>query len=102
MATALANWRDVRVEAWHGLSGNDHIAWGMDTGYSSPFAIEAANIHDNSIDASFHFERMRDAKSWWLILTGMGPDGNRYVLATGGGGGSSFNGSVWDWITAAQ
>jgi hypothetical protein len=102
MATALANWHDVRVEAWHGMLGNDPNSFGMDTRYSSPFAIEPANFHDNSIDASFHFGQWRDAKSWWLILTGIGPDGHRYVLSAGGGGGSSFNGSVWDWLTAPQ
>jgi hypothetical protein len=102
MATALAEWHDVRVEAWHGLSGSDPSSFGADTRYSSPFAIEPANIHDNSIDASFHFGQWRDAKSWWLILTGVGPDGRRYVLSAGGGGGSTFNGSVWDWLTATQ
>ncbi len=102
MATALAKWRDVRVEAWHGAPWNDHLSYGLDPRYSGPFAIQPANIHDSSLDASFHFERVRDAKSWWLILTGVGPDGNRYVLSIGGGGGSSFNGSVWDWLTAPQ
>jgi hypothetical protein len=102
MATALADWHDVRVEAWHGMSGNDPNSFGLDPRYSSPFAIEPANIHDNSIDASFRFGQWRDAKSWWLILTGVGPDGHRYVLSAGGGGGSSFNGSAWDWLTAPQ
>jgi hypothetical protein len=102
MATALAKWSDVRVEAWHGMSGNDSNSWGLDPRYSSPFATEPANVHDDSVDASFRFGQWRDTKSWWLILTGVGPDGNRYVLSVGGGGSSSFNGSVWDWLTAPQ
>ena len=100
--TALANWSDVRFEAWHALSMNDPSSYGVDPHYSSPFAIQPANFHDNNLDASFHFERMRDAKAWWVFLTGIGPDGRRYRLADGGGGGSSFNGSVWDWLTAPQ
>jgi hypothetical protein len=100
--TALANWTDVRFEAWHLLSMNDPSSYGVDPHYSSPIAIQPANFHDNSVDATFHFERMRDAKFWWVFLTGIGPDGHRYRLADGGGGGSSFNGSVWDWLTAPQ
>jgi hypothetical protein len=100
--TALANWTDVRFEAWHSLSMNDPSSYGVDPHYSSPIAIQPANFHDNSVDATFHFERMRDAKFWWVFLTGIGPDGHRYRLADGGGGGSSFNGSAWDWLTAPQ
>jgi hypothetical protein len=101
--TALANWTDVRFEAWRALPGNDDPASdGVDPQYSSPLAIQPANFHDNSLDATFHFERMRDSKFWWVFLTGIGPDGHRYRLADGGGGGSSFNGSVWDWLTAPQ
>lgn len=101
-ATVLANWTDVRVEAWHALPGNDPNSFGVDPRYASPIAIQPANFHDNSLDASFHFERMRGAGSWWVFLTAVGPDGRRYRLAVGGGGGSSFSGSVWDWLTAPQ
>ena len=102
MSTALANWSDVRFEAWRGMPENDPAVYGVDPQYLSALAIQPANFHDNSLDASFHFERMRDAKFWWVFLTGIGPDGHRYRLADGGGGSSSFNGSAWDWLTAPQ
>jgi hypothetical protein len=45
---------------------------------------------------------MRNAGDWWVFLTGVGPDGHRYRLEDVGGGSSTFNGSVWDWVTAPQ
>jgi hypothetical protein len=50
----------------------------------------------------FHFERLRDASPWWVVLTAVGPDGHRYLLDGGQGGSSDFNGSAWDWLTAPQ
>jgi hypothetical protein len=102
MSTALANWRDVRFEAWRAMNWSDPASYGVDPQYLSALAIQPATFHGSSVDATFHFERMRDAKSWWVFLTGIGPDGHRYRIADGGGGGSSFNGSVWDWLTAPQ
>ena len=37
---------------------------------------------------------------WELFLTGAGADGRRYVIASGGGGNSTFTGAVWDWVMA--
>jgi hypothetical protein len=102
MATVLANWRDLRFEAWHGLPGNPPEPYGIDTSYSSPFATQPAVLSGTSLAARFHFERMRNAGSWWLFLTGVGPDGHRYRLGGGVGGQSYFNGSAWDWLTASQ
>jgi hypothetical protein len=102
MAAALANWHDVRFEAWHALPDDPSVAYGIDTRYSSPFAVQPAVIHADYLDAVFHFERMRHAGSWWVAITAVGPDGQRYRLADGSGGSSTFNGSVWEWLTAAQ
>ena len=96
---ALANWHDVRFEAWRGLE-ND---FGIDTRFSAALAIQPALSQGTNLDATFHFERMRDAGSWWVVVTAVGPDGQRYRLQDSvGGGNSSFNGSVWDWLTAPQ
>jgi hypothetical protein len=37
-----------------------------------------------------------------VVLTAVGPDGHRYRMDDGQGGLSFFNGSAWDWLTAAQ
>ena len=100
IATVLANWRDMRFEAWH--AGINQYSIGVDTRYSSPLEVQPAVLHGSSLDAVFHFERLRDARSWWVVLTAVGPDGHRYRLNDGQGGDAIFNGSAWDWLTAPQ
>ena len=90
----------VRVEAWHGFLDSPSVSYGIDPHYSSPFAVQPAAVYDTYLDAVFHFERMRSAGSWWVMLTAVGPDGHRYRLSDGDGGGSHSNGSAWDWLTA--
>ena len=102
VATVLANWRDMRFEAWHAPAGVGLDSIGIDPHYTSPFEIQPAVLHGSSLDALFHFERLRDARSWWVVLTGVGPDGHRYRLDDGQGGDATFNGSAWDWLTAPQ
>jgi hypothetical protein len=102
-APVLINWRDLRFEAWHGQPmWQDSGAIGVDTHYSSPFAVQPAVLQGDSLQADFHFERMRGARSWWVVLTGVGPDGSRYRLGDGSGNATDFNGSAWDWLTAPQ
>ena len=101
VASVLAKWTDLRFEAWH--ARDDFPAtYGIDPGYSSPFATEPAADYGTYLAARFHFERLRDAGYYWVVLTGVGPDGHRYRLSDGTGGGSSFYGSAWDWLTAPQ
>jgi hypothetical protein len=103
LGPALANWKDVRFEAWHALSMDAPGPGGIDTGYSSPFTTRPAIIEGNSLQARFDFEHMRDAGTWWVVLTGVGPNGHRYRLDEFGYGDSTdFNGSAWDWLTAPQ
>lgn len=102
-APVLMNWKDLRFEAWHALPiWSDSLAMGIDTTYRGPLAVQPAQLQGDSLQATFHFERMRDARSWWVVLTGVGPDGNRYRLGDGSGRETDFNGSVWDWLTAPQ
>ena len=102
-ASVLTNWKDLRFEAWHGQPmWQDSGAIGIDTRYTGAFAVQPAVLRGDSLQATFHFERMRDARSWWVVLTGVGPDGNRYRLGDGTGRETDFDGSVWDWLTAPQ
>ncbi len=102
-APILTNWKDIRFEAWHGQPmWRDSGAVGIDTRYTSAFAVQPAVLQAKSLQADFNFARMRDARSWWVVLTGVGPDGSRYRLGDGTGGETDFNGSAWDWLTAPQ
>jgi hypothetical protein len=98
----LSNWRDIRFEAWHAISIEEPGPGGIDTHYASPFAIQPATLHGDSLDASFPFQKYRDAGSWWVVLTAVGPDGHRYRLDMGGGDYTSFSGTAWEWLTAPQ
>ncbi|MGA3057203.1 MAG: permease prefix domain 1-containing protein [Candidatus Limnocylindrales bacterium] len=98
----LSNWRDIRFEAWHAISIDLPGPGGIDTHYTSPFAVQPATLHGDSLSASFSFQKYRNAGSWWIVLTAVGPDGHRYRLDIGGGDSTSFNGSAWDWLTAPQ
>jgi hypothetical protein len=102
MTTVLSYWHDLRFEAWHSLPDDPSTGFGLDTKYSEPFAVLPAEIHPTWLQAVFHLERLRDAGFFQVVLTGVGPDGKRYMLDDCGGGESSFNGSVWDWLTAPQ
>jgi len=102
IAPFLKNWHEVRFEAWHALPMDEPGPGGIDTRYSAPLAIQPAVLSGNSLSAIFHFERLRGAGWWWVVLTAVGPDGVRYRVGDGGGGNSSFNGSAWDWLTAPQ
>jgi hypothetical protein len=101
-AAIRSNWTDLRFEAWHALPMDEPGPDGIDTRYSAPFAVQPAVSSGNDLTAVFHFERLRDAGSWWVVLTAVGPDGHRYLLDDGQGGTSYFNGSAWDWLTAPQ
>jgi len=102
VARVLSYWTDVRFEAWHALPMDAPGPGGIDTRYSAPFALQPAVSRGNDLTAVFHFERLRDAGSWWVVLTAVGPDGHRYRLDDGQGGNSYFSGSAWDWLTAPQ
>jgi hypothetical protein len=103
MASVLASWSDLRFEAWHALPFmSDSGQLGIDTRYASPFAVQPAVLQGDSLPATFHFEHMRDARSWWVVLTGVAPDGHRYRLGDGTGNETDFDGSAWDWLTAPQ
>jgi hypothetical protein len=100
-SAALASWRDLRFEAWHAVLSPDVGPIGIDTAYRSPFLTQPAVLNDGDLQAAFHFEKLRDAGTWWVLLTGTGPDGRRYRLMDAGGM-TMFNGSAWDWLTAPQ
>ena len=103
LSSVLANWRDLRFEAWHGVEPELLGPGGVDTRYSSPFGVQPAVLDTEVLRAEFHFEKLRDAEgAWYVFLTGVAPDGIRYRLDDGSSGSSDFFGSAWDWLTAPQ
>ena len=96
-------WTGLRLEAWPGVSG------GIRAGSQSPMATATATHQNESptqaeaITASFRIAIEREVTGWsnyWIVLTGIGPDGHRYRLANGAGLTAEFYGNAWDWLTA--
>ena len=102
LESILSRWRDLRFEAWRGQSVAGIVA-GVDPSSSSPFDIQRVQwVEGGGLQARFRFDSYRDGNRWWVVLTGVAPDGQRYRLDDGGGGTTTFYGSVWDWLTAPK
>jgi hypothetical protein len=95
-AGALHGWSDLRLEAWRMTPTDFHIA----PGQTAPFAIAPASLIDGALSGSVRVDRTRGVETYGVLLTGVAPDGVRYVLAGPDGGQTAFRGTVWEWFTA--
>lgn len=93
----LAQFTDLRLEAWHAENGAD---WRFDSRYDAPFAVGPVERRNGILAGSVVTNRDPYVDMWHLVLTGLAPDGVRYVLDASGGGQSTFSGTVWDWVVA--
>jgi hypothetical protein len=103
--TSLAGFQDVRVEVWRAEMFDNipdpAVGFVPDRAYSAPFAIIPAVRAAGQIGFDFDFSHLRNTR-WLIFLTGVGPDGQRHRLAYPGTAQSSFYGTIWDWLTAAD
>jgi hypothetical protein len=104
--TRLSQFRDLRIELWRGariLGAPDYATDFLpDPAYSIPFAIRPVEA-DREVSATFDVSHVRTTR-WTVFLTGVAPGGIRYRLtgAFSPSTTSSFSGTVWDWLTAAN
>jgi hypothetical protein len=103
----LAQYRDVRFEAWRGTlipgEREDGMDYLPDYRYAGPFATSPAARDRSELLGSFDLSHVR-ATRWVIFLTGVGPDGVRYRLSGAMPPESvttHFSGTVWDWLTAS-
>ena len=97
-AIAAREWRDLRLEAWHALPSS----MGVDPNYDAPFVSVPVEAVDGTVEATLALNRTPGVANWWVALTGLGSDGERYVLSAPAGGNTTFRGSVWDWFTLSH
>ena len=107
---ALAGWSDVRIEAWRGIRTSAEFPgdWTVDPTATQPFAIEAASLEtaDTGSDGgprlrgSVAIDRDPDVTMAWVALTGVAPDGRRFLIDGLSFSTVDFNGTVADWLTA--
>ena len=117
----LAGWRDLRVEAWRGTGavGIDPSLMALDPAARGPFAVGPVSFEtpgqippwtwstgealpDGSVrlSGSVRIDRSPSATLAWVAITGVGPDGRRYIISGPSFNSTAFNGTAWDWFAA--
>lgn len=98
-ARSLSGLTDLRAEAWR---SDPETLWLLDARYAEPFAMASVVRDGSTLTADVITTAEPGVSHWELVLTGLGPDGVRYVVAAGSAGTSTFTGSVWDWVVAVS
>ncbi len=93
----IAGLRDLRVEAWR---SDPDVIGGLDARWNEPFAVADVERDGATLSGTVVTTNEPGISAWELFLTGVGADGRRFVIASGGGGNSTFTGAVWDWVVA--
>lgn len=103
-------WVDFRVEAWPGAAGPEpwngdaRNAGALSPGATSPFAAAAATLESTGgtarLGGAVTVDRTPGVTLAWIAITGVGPDGRRYILEGPGFETTTFNGTVADWLAA--
>jgi hypothetical protein len=95
--SAVADLRDLRVEAWRstGMDGQ------LDSAFREPFATAPVTREGRLLHGDMVTTREPGVGAWELILTGVADDGVRYVLDAGTILDGTFTGTVWDWMVAS-
>ena len=57
-------------------------------------------VTTDAVTGSVDIGMRRDGDNWWLVLTGVLPDGHRYRLTDGDGVQIPFKGTTLDWLNA--
>ena len=92
----LSLWHDFRFEAWRRLPSDIS----PDPNFRAPFVTAPAVRAGNRFQAKLRLDRTPGVTFYGLVLTAIGPDGQRYLLSGPNGGQTAFVGTIWDWLTA--
>jgi hypothetical protein len=113
----LAGWTDFRIEAWPGnvQAGSDPgLAGLVDPAAKAPFAVEPAYLEAGpqsneggsippdgaQLSGAVTIDRNPGVRLAWIALTGVGPDGHRYIVQGPSFESTTFNGTALDWLSA--
>ncbi|MBX3030189.1 MAG: hypothetical protein KF809_08500 [Chloroflexi bacterium] len=94
-----AKWTGLRVEAWPATTAG---AWpvGVDPAATGPIVTAPATRDGTELVGTLDIGMRRDGPAWWVVPTGVAPDGQRYRLSDGDGVEIPFHGTVWEWLMA--
>jgi hypothetical protein len=113
----LADWTDLRIEAWRGLGhaeADPGLAGAVDPSAKVPFAVEPASFEAGlqpdqagvsapggaQLSGSVAIDQDPGVSLAWIALTGVGPDGHRYILEGPSFKSTTFNGTALEWFSA--
>jgi HAAS len=95
---ALARFDDWRLEAWRAEPPQD--GWALLPGQTGPFATAPATLDGTTVSGTIAFNQEPGVDWAQVVLTAIGPDGQRYLLWASGPQQTEFYGSVWSWFAA--
>ena len=95
---AIAQLRDFRLEAWIGEPPHDD--WHLVPGQTRPFAVAPAQLDGTTLSGTIVFNQVPEVDWAGVVLTAVGPDGQRYLLDVSGLEQTEFFGSVFSWFAA--
>ena len=105
---SLSAFGDVRLEVWRGTSlpATPVQNWDSmpipDPAFSAPIISRSLAVAaDGRLHTHLDLSKVR-ANHWLVFVVGTGPDGHRYRLNYPEPFDSTFSGTVWDWLTAAN
>jgi hypothetical protein len=96
-AVDLSGWHDFRFEAWRRPAPG---VISPDPNFRTPFVTAPAVLEGTRFQATLRVDRTPGVIFYGLVLTGVGPDGERYLLSGPNGGQTAFVGTIWEWLTA--
>lgn len=97
-SAVVAQFQDFRLEAWRAEPPGD--GWQLLPGQSAPFATAPATAAGETVSGTLRFNQAPGVDWAEVVLTAVGPDGQRYLLFASGPAQTEFRGSVWTWFTA--
>jgi hypothetical protein len=94
--TVASSFHGLRLEAWRAEPPGD--GWRLLPGQTAPFATAPTTRDGATFAGSLQFNRTPGVTWAQVVLTGIGPDGSRYLLYGSWPESTVFSGSVWDWF----
>ncbi len=94
----LAGFRDFRLEAWRAEPPGD--GWRLVPGQPAPFAMADAVAAESWVSGTIRFDGTPGVEWSQIVVTAVGHDGVRYIIATGGPEQTVFSGNVVSWFAA--
>lgn len=94
----LAGFSDFRIEAWRAEPPGD--GWRLVPGQHAPFATADAVLEGSAVRGTIRFDGTPGVEWSQVLVTAVGRDGVRYIIAAGGPEQTVFNGNVLSWFAA--